>query len=61
MKADPELRAIPVMILSSSSLPEDQQTAAALGALRYVVKPQEFSEFVRLIHVIEDLCLAHRS
>jgi len=56
MKADPELRAIPVMILSSSSLPEDQRTAAALGAVRYIVKPQEFSEFLQLVHVIEDLC-----
>jgi len=57
MKADPELRAIPVMILSSSSLPEDRRTAAALGAVRYVVKPQEFSEFLQLVHVIEDICL----
>jgi len=56
MKADPGLRAIPVMILSSSSLPEDQRTAAALGAVRYIVKPQEFSEFLQLVHVIEDLC-----
>ena len=61
MKADPESRTIPVMILSSSSLPEDRRTAAALGAVRYVVKPQEFSEFLRLVHVIENICLTHQA
>jgi CheY-like chemotaxis protein len=61
MKADPELRTIPVMILSSSSLPEDRQTAAALGAVRYVVKPQEFSEFLQLVHVIVETWRTHQS
>jgi two-component system response regulator len=61
MKADSWLQTIPVMILSSSSLPEDQQHALALGAVRYIVKPQEFSEFLRLVHVIEDLWLAYRA
>src|SRR5262245_53613213 len=46
MKSDSQLQAIPVMILSSSSLPEDQQRTLALGAVRYIVKPQEFSEFL---------------
>jgi two-component system, chemotaxis family, response regulator Rcp1 len=61
MKADTQLRAIPVMILSSSSLPEDQQRALALGAVRYVVKPQDFAEILRLVHVMEDLCQARRA
>jgi len=60
MKADPQLQIIPVMILSSSSLPQDQQTAVALGAARYIVKPQEFSQFLQLARVIEDVWLTHR-
>ena len=61
MKSDSQLWAIPVMILSSSSLLEDQQRTLALGAVRYIVKPREFSEFLRLVRVIEDLCLAHQA
>ena len=61
MKADAQLRTIPVMILSSSSLPEDQHRALALGAVRYVVKPQDFAEILRLVHVMEDLCQAPRA
>jgi len=57
MKADPQLRIIPVMILSSSFLPEDREKTLALGAVRYVVKPQEFSEFLQLVHLIEDVGL----
>lgn len=60
IKADPQLRTIPVMILSSSSLPQDQQTAAALGAVRYVVKPQDLSQFLQLAHVIADVWRTHR-
>ncbi len=60
MKADPHLRSIPVMILSSSSLPQDRQAAVALGAVGYVVKPQEFSQFLQVVGVIEDVWRTHR-
>jgi CheY-like chemotaxis protein len=60
MKADPQLRFIAVMILSSSFLPEDRERALALGAVCYAVKPQEFSQFMQLVHVIEDIGPTHR-
>lgn len=60
MKADPQLRFIAVMILSSSFLPEDRERTLALGAVCYTVKPQEFSQFLQLVHVIEDIGLTHR-
>ena len=61
MKADPQLRFIPVMILSSSFLPEDREKTLALGAVRYVVKPQDFSQFLQLVGVIEDVGRTHTS
>jgi two-component system, chemotaxis family, response regulator Rcp1 len=57
MKADPQLRIIPVMILSSSSLQEDQRMAATLGAVRYIIKPHDFSQFLQVVRVIEDIVL----
>jgi CheY-like chemotaxis protein len=60
MKADPQLRTIPVLILSSSSLLQDQRMAITLGAARYIVKPQEFSQFLQLARVIEDVWRTHQ-
>jgi chemotaxis family two-component system response regulator Rcp1 len=61
MKADPQLRIIPVMILSSSSLQEDQRMAATLGAVRYIIKPHDFSQFLQVVRVIEDTVLTRQS
>jgi chemotaxis family two-component system response regulator Rcp1 len=61
MKADPQLRIIPVMILSSSSLQEDQRMAATLGAVRYIIKPHDFSQFLQVVRVIEDIVLTRQS
>jgi two-component system, chemotaxis family, response regulator Rcp1 len=61
MKADPQLRIIPVMILSSSSLQEDQRMAATLGAVRYIIKPHDFSQFLQVVQVIEDTVLMRQS
>lgn len=39
LKADPELRAIPVVVLTSSDRPEDIHETYSLGANSYVTKP----------------------
>jgi CheY-like chemotaxis protein len=39
LKADPELRAIPVVMLTSSERPEDIDASYQLGANSYVTKP----------------------
>lgn len=46
MKADPELRMIPVVVMTSSREEGDLHRTYALGANAYVVKPVKFHEFV---------------
>ncbi len=44
LKADPDLRRIPVVVLTSSNAPRDIARAYDLHANCYLVKPSEFSE-----------------
>ncbi|MBI5802528.1 MAG: response regulator [Verrucomicrobia bacterium] len=46
MKADPELRAIPVVMLTSSREESDLVQSYQAGVNAYVVKPVDFQEFV---------------
>jgi CheY-like chemotaxis protein len=39
LKADPELKSIPVIFLTARSMPAEMQQALALGALGYLAKP----------------------
>jgi CheY-like chemotaxis protein len=54
VKADPRLRAIPVVILTSSREEQDVVRSYELGVNAYVVKPVEFDKFV---HAVRDLGL----
>jgi CheY-like chemotaxis protein len=58
MKADPALRRIPVIILTSSSAELDVQSAYDLGANCYITKPVDFDQFVTVVRSIEDFWLA---
>jgi CheY-like chemotaxis protein len=49
VKADPQLRAIPVVILSSSREEQDVVRSYELGVNAYVVKPVEFDQFIRAV------------
>lgn len=49
MRADPVLKIIPVVMLSSSREEKDLLTSYALGASAYVVKPVDFLEFLATI------------
>jgi CheY-like chemotaxis protein len=46
IKADEQLRLIPVVVLTSSSESKDLQACYGLGVNAYVVKPARFVEFV---------------
>ena len=46
MRADPTLRTVPVVILTSSREEQDLMQSYALGANAYVVKPVDFGEFL---------------
>ncbi len=45
IKNQPRLAALPVVILSCSSMPVDLNLALSLGATDYVVKPHDFTQF----------------
>jgi CheY-like chemotaxis protein len=56
VKKDPELRAIPVMILSGSDDPHDIRAAYHAYASGYVRKPREAEQLKRLARTIGALC-----
>ncbi len=47
MRADPSLRLVPVVILTTSNNPADIEQSLALGASDYVIKPIGLNEFER--------------
>jgi CheY-like chemotaxis protein len=53
LKADKDLHAIPVVVLSTSEAERDVLKAYALGANTFVTKPMDADEFTRTIHGIE--------
>ena len=53
IKADPELRPLPVIMLTVSSRDEDIMKAYQRGACTYVRKPLDFSEFVTAMQRLE--------
>jgi CheY-like chemotaxis protein len=46
IKQDPELRTIPVMILTTSDAEKDITRSYELGAAGYIIKPVDYREFV---------------
>ena len=52
LKADPELKHIPVVMLTSSREEQDLVESYRLGANAYVVKPVDFSQFVEAVEQI---------
>lgn len=52
IKSDPQLRTIPVVILTSSREEEDLVRSYNLGVNAYVVKPVEFGEFLTAVKTI---------
>ncbi len=58
VKADPELRKIPVVILTTSSAENDVLGAYDLHANAYITKPVDFEQFTNVVRTIEDFWLA---
>jgi two-component system, chemotaxis family, response regulator Rcp1 len=54
MKANPELRRIPVVIFSTSQLSKDITRSYELGANCYVNKPGNLTEFFSAVKLIEE-------
>jgi len=53
LKSHPTLRAIPVVVLTTSAEHVDVQTAYQLGANSYIVKPVEFEKFMDISEKID--------
>ena len=54
VKADPELRRIPVVVLTSSDAEEDVARAYDLHANAYISKPVDFERFLEVVRQIDD-------
>ena len=54
IKADPSLRTIPVVILTSSEAERDLARAYELNANCYITKPVDLDQFITVVKSIED-------
>jgi len=52
LRGDPELRAMRVIVLTSSNEPKDREAAFRYDVEDYIVKPHSFDEFARAMDVI---------
>jgi len=53
LKSHPVFRTIPVVMLTTSSVSQDVQTAYEYGANSYIVKPVDFDKFMEVAAQIE--------
>ena len=62
VKADPDLAAIPVVVLTTSQSADDVLKSYELHANAYVTKPVELKQFMHAIRSIEDfwVCIVRR-
>lgn len=57
LRADAQLKVIPVVILTTSKAHSDVVRSYQLHANAYITKPLDFQQFVDVLHAIEDLWL----
>jgi CheY-like chemotaxis protein len=57
VKADPLLRSIPIVVLSTSVTDEDVVSSYELRANAYLTKPVDLDEFTATVHTINDFYL----
>jgi CheY-like chemotaxis protein len=55
IKTDPQWKAMPVVVLSASSDPDDIAECRELGAERYFTKPSTIEDYLRVISEIDQL------
>jgi len=58
IKADPQLRRIPVVVLTTSQAEEDILKAYNLNANCYITKPVDLEQFLKIVKSIEDFWLS---
>ncbi|MEK0179270.1 MAG: response regulator [Oscillatoriales cyanobacterium] len=58
IKTDPNLKLIPVLILTTSAAQEDIIKSYSLHANCYITKPVDFLQFTKVVRLIEEFWLA---
>jgi CheY-like chemotaxis protein len=58
VKADPDLRRIPIVILTTSSADEDIIRSYDLHANAYVTKPVDFDQFMSVVRQIDEFFIS---
>jgi CheY-like chemotaxis protein len=58
VKADPDLRRIPIVVLTTSEAEEDVLRSYDLHANAYVTKPVDFERFVEVIRQIDEFFIS---
>ena len=57
IKGDPNLKRIPVLVMTTSRADQDIDRAYSLNANCYITKPMDLDEFLRIVKSIEDFWL----
>lgn len=57
IKSDPDLKRIPVLVMTTSHADQDINRAYSLNANCYITKPMDLNEFLRIVKSIEDFWL----
>ncbi|GAB1537812.1 response regulator [Scytonema sp. NUACC21] len=58
IKADPDLKRIPVVVLTTSEDEQDVLKSYDLNANCYITKPVDIHQFLQIVHLINDFWLA---
>ena len=53
IKADDDLKGIPIVVLTTSDFEQDVNGSYALGANSYITKPLDLDQFIKVIHTLE--------
>jgi chemotaxis family two-component system response regulator Rcp1 len=53
IKGDPQLKVVPVVVLTTSAAERDLLKTYHLHANAYIVKPIDFHQFIEIVHAIE--------
>jgi len=55
IRENPALFSVPVAVLSSSSSPRERARMESFGVSRYIAKPPDFTEFLRIGSIVREL------
>jgi CheY-like chemotaxis protein len=55
MRSNPDLTNVPVAVMTSSPSPRDRERAVQLGARRFITKPLDLDEFLKIGTVLKEL------